>query len=170
MPDIVHVHVAFKAGLIALYLKWKYKIPYVLTEHWTGYYRQDKNSLFSKSILEKYLTRLILKHAVMVLPVCEALGNQIQKYWQHISFRKIPNVVNTILFYPGEYEPEKKFRFIHISTLKYPKNPEGIIRAFTALLHEGLDAELVIVGPTGDGLKKMVYRLRITGKYNPLYR
>src|ERR1700730_16493916 len=40
LPDLVHVQVAMKAGLIALYLKWKYKIPYVLTEHWSGYYSQ----------------------------------------------------------------------------------------------------------------------------------
>ena len=32
-PEIVHVHVAMKAGLLAVYLKWKYKIPYIVTEH-----------------------------------------------------------------------------------------------------------------------------------------
>ncbi len=42
LPDLVHVQVAMKAGLVALYLKWKYKIPYVLTEHWSGYYEEDK--------------------------------------------------------------------------------------------------------------------------------
>ena len=56
LPDLIHVHVAWKAGLFALYLKWKYKIPYVLTEHWTGYYEEAKDSLFKKSFLTRYLT------------------------------------------------------------------------------------------------------------------
>src|ERR1700709_818793 len=29
LPDLVHVHVAMKAGLIALYIKWRYNIPYI---------------------------------------------------------------------------------------------------------------------------------------------
>ncbi|MFZ4058548.1 MAG: hypothetical protein ACOYKE_10440, partial [Ferruginibacter sp.] len=37
-PNLVHVHVAMKAGLFAVELKKKYQIPYVVTEHWSGYY------------------------------------------------------------------------------------------------------------------------------------
>jgi glycosyltransferase involved in cell wall biosynthesis len=155
LPDIVHVQVAFKAGLIALYLKWKYKIPYVLTEHWSGYYQQAKDSLFRRSFFEKYLTRLILKHAAVLVTVSEALGDQIQQYWLDIPYRKIPNVVNTRLFYQQETKPGR-FRFIHISTLQYPKNPEGILRVFIALLQGGMDSELVFVGPSNPGLEKMI--------------
>jgi len=67
LPDLVHVHVAMKSGLIALYIKWKYKIPYVLTEHWSGYYAISKDSLFKKSYLTRYLTRLIIKNASRLL-------------------------------------------------------------------------------------------------------
>src|SRR5450755_711720 len=77
LPDLVHVHVAMKAGLVALYLKWKYKIPYVLTEHWSGYYPIAKDSLFKKTYFFQYCTKLILKKADRFLPVSEALGNQI---------------------------------------------------------------------------------------------
>lgn len=156
LPHIVHVQVAFKAGLIALYLKWKYKIPYVVTEHWSGYYQQAKDSLFRRSFLEKYLTRLILKHTAALITVSEALGDQIQQYWLDIAFRKIPNVVNTRLFYPNESKPAGRFRFIHVSTLQYPKNPEGILRAFIRLVQEGVDSELVFVGPSNPGLEKMI--------------
>jgi glycosyltransferase involved in cell wall biosynthesis len=156
LPDIVHVQVAFKAGLIALYLKWKYKIPYVLTEHWSGYYQQAKDSLFRRSFLEKYVTRLIIKHAAVLITVSKALGDQIQQYWLDIPYRKIPNVVNTRLFYPQESKTAGRFRFIHISTLRYPKNPEGILRAFIALIQEAVDSELVFVGPANPGLEKMI--------------
>jgi glycosyltransferase involved in cell wall biosynthesis len=157
LPDIVHVQVAFKAGLIALYLKRKYKIPYVLSEHWSGYYAQARDSLYRKSFLVRYLTRLILKHTALLITVSDALGNQIHQHWLGIPFRKIPNVVNTRLFFPGEYKPENKFRFIHISTMLYPKNPEGIIRAFTALANQGIDSELLLVGPVNPGLTQMIH-------------
>ncbi|HCL82590.1 MAG TPA: hypothetical protein DIC22_01385 [Chitinophagaceae bacterium] len=147
LPDIVHVQVAMKAGLIALYLKWKYKIPYVLTEHWSGYYSQSRDSLFKKSFLTRYFTRLIIKKADRFLPVSEALGNQIMHHWVKVPFQKIPNVVNTRFFFPSENPPEGIFRLIHISTLQYPKNPEGIIRSFSGLLKLGFQAELVMVGP-----------------------
>jgi glycosyltransferase involved in cell wall biosynthesis len=156
LPDIVHVQVAFKSGLIALYLKWRYKIPYVLTEHWTGYYEQAKESLFRRSCLEKYLTRMILNNSALLITVSEALGNQIQQHWIHIPYQKIPNVVDNRLFYLQKDKPVQKFRFVHISTLQYQKNPEGIIRAFAALRKMGHDAELLLVGPLNEGLKKMI--------------
>ncbi len=134
LPDIVHVQVAMKAGLIALYMKWKYKIPYILTEHWSGYFSNAKDSLFKKPLLTRFLTRMILKNATLVLPVSDSLGNQINQFWAHVPFKKIPNVVDTHFFYPAEVKTTHTFRFIHISSLLYPKNPEGIINTFIHML------------------------------------
>jgi glycosyltransferase involved in cell wall biosynthesis len=156
LPDLVHVQVAMKAGLIALYLKWKYKIPYVLTEHWSGYYSQARDSLFKKSLLARNLTKLILKKAERFLPVSEALGNQINHKWIQIAYQKIPNTVNTRLFFPAENPPADRFRFIHISSLLYPKNPEGIIRSFIELIQQGFQADIVFVGPLNPLLNEIL--------------
>jgi glycosyltransferase involved in cell wall biosynthesis len=161
LPDLVHVQVAMKAGLIALYLKWKYKIPYVLTEHWTAYYAGAKDSLLKKSFITRYLTRLVLKNAARFLPVSDSLGNQIHQHWVQIPFQKIPNVVNTRFFYPSESQMENGFRFIHISTLLYPKNPEGIIRCFIKLLSQGVHADLVLVGPLNPALQEIIQSSRL---------
>jgi glycosyltransferase involved in cell wall biosynthesis len=155
-PDLIHVQVAMKAGLIALYLKRRYKIPYVLTEHWSGYYAISKDSLFEKSFLTRYLTRLIIKNADRFLPVSKALGIQISQHWISVPFQQIPNVVNTRLFYPSEEQPAGVFRFIHISSLLYPKNPEGIIRAFIELLKQKIPAELVLVGSVNPSLNEFI--------------
>ncbi len=162
MPDIIHVQVAIKAGIIALYIKWRYKIPYILTEHWSGYYQQSKDSLFRKSRIERSLARLILKNATLLLPVSEALGLQINKYWNQIPFKKIPNVVNTSLFFPIKKENSRTFRFIHISTLTYPKNPESIIKAFIQLLRSNMELELVLVGPINTSISRLVNDDRIS--------
>jgi glycosyltransferase involved in cell wall biosynthesis len=156
MPDLVHVQVAMKAGLIALYLKWRYRIPYVLTEHWSGYYPISKDSLYKKSYFTRFVTRLIIKHAARFLPVSEDLGKEIDKHWIPVSFQKIPNVVNTDLFYPSVNAPSPIFRFIHISSLQYPKNPEGIIRAFIELLKQNIPAELELVGPVKPSLTEFI--------------
>ena len=156
LPDLVHVQVALKAGLIALYLKWRYRIPYVLTEHWSGYYPTSKDSLYKRSYLTRYLTRLIIKNAARFLPVSEDLGKEISRHWIPVSFQKIPNVVNTDLFYPSENAPSTIFRFVHISSLQYPKNPEGIIKAFIKLLKQNIPAELVLVGPVNPSLTEFI--------------
>jgi glycosyltransferase involved in cell wall biosynthesis len=163
LPDIVHVHVAIKAGLIAFYMNWKYKVPYVLTEHWSGYYSVAKDSLFKKSYLTRYLTRMIIKKSEMLLPVSEALGKQINKYWVQVPFQKIPNVVNTQFFYPSKYREENRFRFIHISSLLYPKNPGGIVKSFVELLKQGFEIDLILVGPLNPELNKLI---QTTGLYN----
>jgi glycosyltransferase involved in cell wall biosynthesis len=156
LPDLVHVQVAMKAGLIALYLKWKYKIPYILTEHWSGYYTQAKDSLSKKPLLTRNLTKLILKKAERFLPVSDALGNQINRHWVQIPYLKIPNTVNTSLFFPAGDPSGNVFRFIHISSLLYPKNPEGIIRSFISLLNQGFQADLVLVGPLNHFLTEIL--------------
>ncbi len=161
LPDMVHVQVSMKSGLIALYLNKRYHIPYIITEHWSGYYEQSRNSLFRKSFIEKYLTRRILKNASLLLPVSNDLGNQISHYWASVPFRKIPNVVNTIFFHPVENRTPKRFRFIHVSSLLYPKNPEAIVSAFGEVLHLGFEAELVLVGPMNNNLKNFIQEMAI---------
>ena len=159
LPDLIHVQVAWKAGLIAIYLKWKYGIPYVLSEHWSGYYPQAQDSLFKKSLLERFLIRRILGNANLLITVSEALGKQIQQKWRRIPFQHIPNVVNTRFFYPEKNKPRERFRFIHISTLKHPKNPEGILRAFSLLGNRRGDAELILIGPLNPGLVRMIQEM-----------
>ena len=155
-PDLIHVQVAMKAGLVALYIKWKYGVPYILTEHWSGYYPVSKDSLYKKSLLTRFLTRLIITHAVRFLPVSDDLGKEISRHWIPVSYQKIPNVVNTSLFYPLKNKASGVFRFIHISTLLYPKNPEGIIKAFVALLKEDIQAELILVGPVNPSIQALI--------------
>jgi glycosyltransferase involved in cell wall biosynthesis len=156
LPDLVHVQVAMKAGLIALYLKWRYKIPYLVTEHWSGYYEQAKDSLFRKSVGERFFTKLVLKNASRLLPVSEALGKQISQYWTRVPFQQIPNVVDTRFFFPAAKNTSDTFRFIHISTLLYPKNTEGIVKTFIQLIQSGMNVELILVGPSNSSINKLL--------------
>jgi glycosyltransferase involved in cell wall biosynthesis len=144
-PDVVHVQVAMKAGIGAHYLKKTCKIPYVVTEHWTGYYPQSSDSLYSRDILFKKLNKQVLQHATAFLPVSAHLGQTVNKYFLSKPFTVVPNVVDTSLFFYTPGTPQK-FRFIHPSYLNYQKNPEGILAACKLAVDAGCEFELLFVG------------------------
>jgi glycosyltransferase involved in cell wall biosynthesis len=150
-PDVVHVQVAMKAGIGALYLKKKHGIPFVVTEHWTGYYPASSNSLYSQHGLFKKLNKQILQQADAFLPVSAHLGQTVNKYFVQKPFSIIPNVVDTSLFYYQQQVP-CKFRFIHPSYLNYQKNPEGILQACKLAADAGCIFELQFVGPQDEAL------------------
>ena len=64
-PDISHINVLTRAGLLPYILKKKYNIPYIITEHWTRYERND----FPGSRIQHYLTKKIVKSRASIVPI-----------------------------------------------------------------------------------------------------
>lgn len=153
LPDLVHVHIAFKAGIFARYLKSKYHISYIITEHWTGYYKKSPNSIYKAGFSPKLLTKWVLKGASLLLPVAHKLGETVNQLTR-INYKVIPNVVDTNLFF---YTPslKQKPKFIHPSTMSYVKNPDGILRAVIELHQEGYEFELLMVGGVSNSLLEL---------------
>lgn len=144
-PQLVHVQVAMKAGILARWLKKKHRIPYVVTEHWTGYFPKSEPNLYNSNWLFQQLNRKILNDAGMFLPVSNNLGKIVTQYFTAVPFLVVPNVVDTGIFYCRTDLPHK-FRFIHPSSMGYQKNPEGILAACKILKESGYDFELLMVG------------------------
>jgi glycosyltransferase involved in cell wall biosynthesis len=163
-PDLVHVHVALKAGIQALFLKGKLRVPYIVTEHWTGYHKAAKINIYNSGFLFRKYTEKVLSNASLFLPVTKKLGEVINNSITKIPYEVTGNVVDTGLFY---YKPRfiPKFRFIHASSLNYQKNPEGIIRSVKQLAEEGLNFELIIIGSITKELIDLADSLSLTGKY-----
>ncbi len=154
-PDLVHVHVAMKAGLVAQWVKKKWKIPFFLSEHWTGYYRESVPSLYDQHPVLQKMNRSVLEEALLLVAVTRDLGDTIKKNVIDIPFRVIPNVVNTDFFYYKSFDPPR-FRFVHFSYMHYQKNPEGIINAAKQLKERGYDFELLMIGKDDEELIKSV--------------
>jgi glycosyltransferase involved in cell wall biosynthesis len=163
-PDYVHVHVAMNAGVTALWIKKKWNIPYLVTEHWSGYYRQSIPSVFDYGFLFRFLNKRILKKAALFFPVTHHLGETVKKDFVDISYQVIPNVVNTALF---NYKPSgsHKFRFIHISFMGYEKNPAGIFAAAQLLKERGYEFELLMLGNKNEKLSAMAMEFNLTPEY-----
>lgn len=153
-PDLVHVQVAIKAGILARWLQQKRQIPYVLTEHWTGYYRQSVPSVYMQNPLLRQLNKLVLQDARVFMPVSADLGKTIQQNFVQKDYTVVPNVVDTSLF---NYQPHHAdvFRFIHPSYLNYQKNPQGMLRACRIVAQAQRKFEVFFIGGSNTVLEQM---------------
>lgn len=161
-PDLVHVHIPFKAGIVALWIKRKYAIPYIVTEHWGIYNDVAVDGYKNKNLLFKYYTRKIIRKAVRFISVSRYLAKGINELVVTKEFDIIPNVVDTGIFHYNE-KPGIVFRFIHVSNMVPLKNAEGILRAFQLLLTKRRDVELVMVGDTSSAIREYATALKLPG-------
>lgn len=167
IPDIVHVQVTMKAGLGAIYFKKQLQIPYVVTEHWSGYYRESVPNIYQQSSMFRKFTRQILSGANLLLPVTNDLGRLIANSFTKTPYQAVPNVVNTDLFFYKEYRPST-FRFIHPSYLNYQKNPEGMLNAAAQLKKQGYQFELILLGNDNEKLKQLASELDLSNEVSIL--
>lgn len=150
--DIVHLNVLMKAGLYALRLNKKYKLPYVLSENWTGYYPEKEDGYLQQSWWYQFISKMIYRNCAYPLPVTKDLGERMNALMGEKNFRVIPNVVDTSLFYPVLETTKHKRRFIHASTLGYHKNIQGILNATKKLYQQRKDFELYLLGPASENI------------------
>ena len=160
-PDLLHVHVAMKAGMLARYLKMKFMIPYFVTEHWSGYFKASVPNVYSGNWLINNQNKKILNNANCLFPVTKNLGDTINKNFTKVKYVVIPNVVNTDLFFYKPFQPEK-FRFIHPSSMDDNKNPKGILMACKKAKVMGYDFELLMVGKLDDSILEMAKQLDLS--------
>ena len=148
-PAVVHVNIVWKAGLLALFLRKIYGWNYLVTENWTGYTEKNPWSLHSKGFFIKWLYGQVYRKAGLFLPVSEDLGRQVNHWFPGIPYEVVYNVADTRWFYyrhgTDDGKPAVK-RCIHVSTMGYQKNIEGIFRVLDALLACRNDVEIILVG------------------------
>jgi glycosyltransferase involved in cell wall biosynthesis len=159
-PDLVHVHISYRAGLAALYCKWRFKLNYVITEHWTIFCNEAKPGFRDLSLLTRWLIKLVYKKASQVSAVSKYLGDALTKRFSIDPAVRIPNVVDTKVFFPSHKNPT--FRFIHISLLNYQKSPDEIFAAVKQLTElTTIPFELVIYGPIKETHVNSVQELQL---------
>src|SRR5207245_1085712 len=126
---LLHLHVIIKAGSLALWAKRVFNIDYVVSEHSSVYLPNAKPSLKDLSIYFRNLSIKVLKNAKGLSVVSEELGKNMASLFPGLSYRLIPNTVNTDIFRYYPSKPSQLTRFIHISGLDENKNPELILEA-----------------------------------------
>lgn len=181
MPDVVQLNVIQKQGLLALWLKKRYGIPYVIVEHWSGYLPEN-GQFMRMPILQRELYKWIAKEAEMILTVSDKHAEAMQtcgiqnKHWGRIN-----NVVDDFFFEVSKNRDtdisEKRKTLLHVSCFdEHAKNVKGLLRAAKALSEKRQDWQLVLVGTGVDYKEVRAYAeslsipkeiLRWTGELTP---
>lgn len=145
LPDITHVHVLTRLALVAWWLKQRYGIPFLITEHWSRYIKgRDEFNGFTR----KWLTRLLVRQAEMVTTVTQNLAEAMQYHGlRNPDYRLIPNIVDTEVFKPNPFKQKTNKRIVHISCFEdRSKNISGLLSALKQLRQKRDDFECVMVG------------------------
>ena len=156
-PDLIHLHVTYPLGQVALLWKKLFGYRYVLTEHWTIYQPQNKDVLVG---MLKHKIVKIANNAELIMPVSLDLQHCMEGHGVNNRFQVIYNLVNTDMFKLGQPCIDSlhhtgfsrndmhcgKKRMLHISTLRdEAKNFSGILRTIERLRHQRDDFELHVI-------------------------
>lgn len=144
-PDLVHGNILHNNMLFAWYLKKRFNLPFVISEHWSALQEINHHQLSKPG---RYLIKKIANSAHFILPVTKNLSSGIQKLGVFTPMKVSGNVVDTDLFTLGK-ESRDQFIFLHVSSLLPLKNPDKIINA-AVQLHKKHPCFELHIGGDGD--------------------
>lgn len=140
VPDIIHAHNTFYAGFVAFELSKKYGIPYIITEHSSGFLMNVYN--------QKQLAQSgdIIKNAKYILAVSKKLALTLEDEYDRKPI-VVPNIVDTSLFVPGPPGQDREvFKFISVGNLLANKGHSFLISSFVSAFSKEDHVALVICG------------------------
>lgn len=142
-PNIIHVHVLTRCGMVAFWQKIFHGTPYIITEHWSRYLPGNDFSGF----LRKAATKIVVKNADTVTTVTENLAQAMQNHrLKNRNYVVLPNVVDVNLFKPKE-KHNQKAKIIHVSCFEdKSKNISGLIDALSILESRNIEYQCVFIG------------------------
>ena len=149
-PDLIIAHSSIWAGLVAAFIREKFGVPYVITEHRSRfvYNTREAREMFEPWFFP-YL-KTAFEGAAAVVTVSESLQGFIKEIAPQAEDKlfSIPNMVDTEFFCPAKKEKaEKPFRFFSLANLIRLKGMDTLIEAFSLASQSfPVPCELVIGG------------------------
>ena len=165
-PDLLHVHVLTREGIIAMANKLQNGTPYVITEHWSRYLPASNNF---RGGFRKMITRQVVKSSTAMIAVSETIKTAMLKFrLRNPHFFVVPNPVETSIFTIGGQRVGNILkRFIHISCFEdRPKNISGFLNVVKNLSGKRSDFECFLIGdgPEFNIMKTRADELGLLGK------
>ncbi len=156
--NVVHLNRIYPLGVFAVYLKYVKRIPFIISEHWTGFL---KNNAASISFSEKAISKIIIKNASVTCTVSQNLADSMLELGLNGKYRVIPNVVNTALFKPNKIKDDQ-FIILHISNMiDGHKNINGLLEVIAALKKEIANFKIILIGNGSDNYTQQIQKLSI---------
>lgn len=160
-PDLLHVHNLITPAIWANKYSKKRMIPWILSEHWSGY--APRSGVFrAKMKWEKKLWKWYSEKAAVTIAVSEFLLEALKKNGIGIKHLVIPNVVEGNFIQTKRDDNE--IRILNVSDMvDEVKNISGLLLAFSMLVKEFPSTKLYLVGGGEDleNLKNFVQELGI---------
>jgi glycosyltransferase involved in cell wall biosynthesis len=145
LPDLLHAHSVFYAGISAMYLNKRTKIPYVITEHLTNYslegamsmgdiqiarrvfLKSDVNIAVSSTFSQELADKMGIKKPFIVIP------NMVAPLFSESPLKRRTIVNGEVIYFTNAFISERK-------------NHEHLIKSFNLVLRELPNARLIIAG------------------------
>lgn len=135
--DLIHLQVISYSSMFILFIYLFYKVPYIITEHWSKYFHLKRINIIEK---------LIFKYSKKIFTVSNCLKEQLISLNIKKNIDIIANSVNENIFVIKNVEIDR-YKFVHISCFDdKSKNISGIVEAIKILKEGGIDVKLHIIG------------------------
>lgn len=151
LPKLVHNYVFFPSGIISIYLKYRYNLRVVLTEHSSifNYTNNSNHNVYTHSFYKRIIYKIVLNCFDTVIAVSKSLSVSVSE-WTKESVKNyiLPNVVD-VNFFNNEklnFLPIEPFTLIHVSDMGLHKNVIGILNVLNKIIINGNSIKLVLVG------------------------
>lgn len=161
--DLIHVNVLNRPGLVALLIK-KFKgIPYIVTEHWTGYFtgEYEKSSFFKKTI-----SQLIIRNASAVTTVSNSLKEKMMSLGLENNYTVVPNIIESMSL-PAPCNNSKVKILTVADLVDSRKNVSGVIKAISKIVKTNPEIEYHIIGdgPDSKDLRSLSDSMQLTNNF-----
>tara|TARA_B100000683_G_scaffold45213_1_gene41532 strand:+ start:7790 stop:8914 length:1125 start_codon:yes stop_codon:yes gene_type:complete len=149
VPDVIHLQTSL-AGELALWMNKQYKVPFIVTEHWSGFLQNKA------SHAELKLARRVFSRSKHNIAVSEYFAQQLRNIFQE-KFQVVPNSVELDFFAIGT-DKFSQFTFLQVGRLDKNKNQEMLIKAFSHF-DPAYNMRLKIVGEVKGHIKNELTKL-----------
>ncbi len=144
----IQLNTIFPAALVLPLFRKKFKVPYTIVEHWSGYLSEDGNY---KGFLLKYITKKNISLAEKIFYVSEKQKLAMQENELIGNYKLLYNVVDTNIFFPNTQLKSKKPMLLHVSSLiEREKNIMGILRVLKKLQGTNHEIDFYFIGGTNE--------------------
>lgn len=147
--DLIHLHVVYPMGIIALKLKSHLSIPLITSEHWSGYHSDSEYTGF----LRKRYTKKIIQLSATVVVQSKFLKKLMENRELQTNYQVVPNIVE---FSPTESMKTDQSNFVIMNIADHidsDKNISGLLRSFANALAVEPNLKLIQIGSGPDESK-----------------
>ncbi|WNB18883.1 glycosyltransferase [Marivirga arenosa] len=138
-PDLIHLHV-YVMGELAAWIKEKYDIPIVYTEHFSNV---SRNQLTRSG---NYAINRVIATSDYRIAVSKQFKNLLENKY-HVKFNYVPNLYQSdIFYYTSPVKNNNYFTFINVGYLNKNKNHLRLLKAFKQVHNQIPHVRLIIVG------------------------